>query len=80
MSKITIPFKLSKDFDLGVWNGWEIFVNKGDLATITDVIAPDTSDNINPLYLVENKDGKSQAIYRRELVEHGFNWRLNEQT
>jgi hypothetical protein len=68
--EITIPFTLSKDFFPSVWAFDPCFIKAGEPAKVTKVILAAS----NPLYLVENKEGKSKAVHRSYLVEHGVNW------
>lgn len=68
--KIIIPFILSKDFFPSVWNFDPCFIKAGEPAKVIEVIVAAS----NPLYLVENKEGKQKAIHRNYLVEHGVIW------
>ena len=45
-------------------------VSVGESAKVTEVIVADK----NPLYLVENKEGKSKAIHGSYLDECGVAW------
>jgi hypothetical protein len=69
--KITIPFILSKDFFPSVPAFDPCFIKAKEPAKVTEVIL---ADKENPLYLVENAQGKSKAVHRRYLVEHGVIW------
>ena len=66
--KINIPFTLSKDFSPSAWNFGPCFIKAREPAEIIEVIVAAT----NPLYLVQNAEGKTKAIHRNYLVEHGF--------
>jgi hypothetical protein len=69
--KITIPFTLSKDFSPSAWAFDPCFIKAKELAKVTEVIL---ADKENPLYLVENAEGKSKAVHRSYLIEHGVIW------